>query len=109
MPPSPVVSSLARVEGEGGQGRPGTDRAPPVHRANRTSGVLDDSNAARLAQGPHPVQVGGHARLVDQEDGAGASGQARLRRLGDEVLRRLVDVGEDRIALRRTGRRWRSR
>ena len=70
---------LARVEGEGGQGRRRADRPAPVHRARRAGGVLDHGDAPRLAERPDGVQVGGHAGLVDHDDRPGArrSGAAR--------------------------------
>ena len=109
MPPSPVVRSLRGWKEKAARSAPAPTGRPRYTEPDRAGGVLDDRDAARLAECPHRVEVGRDARLVDEDDGAGALGQARLHRLRGEVLGRLVDVGEHRHAPRRSARRWRSR
>ena len=85
------------MEGEGRKFGAGADGPTAVGRARRACGVLDDRDAARLTQRLQAGQVGREARLVNQDDGPGPAGELRLDRRRGQVLRRTIDVGEDRL------------
>ena len=62
------------MERERGEIGVGADRRAAVRRADRAGGVLDDRDArAARTSAVHGVEVGGHARLVDDDDGARAA------------------------------------
>ena len=85
------------MEGECGQVGSRADRAAAVGRPRRAGRVLDDGDAARIAERPHRVEVRRDACLVHQDHRAGAVGQQRLDRGRGQVQRRRVDVGEHRL------------
>ena len=81
MPPSPVVSELARVEGPGGElgarARPGgRGTVEPAPQAASSTTAMPQ----RVAQRADRVDVDRHAALVDDDDGPGARRQRRRRR-----------------------------
>ena len=87
------------MEGEGGQGGRRAGRAargttaPAAQAASSITAMPAGSQSA--ADG---VQVGGHPGLVDDDDGAGAVGQARGSIVSGVRFSVIgVDVGEDRL------------
>src|SRR5579864_3215121 len=85
------------MKGEGCKMSARADGPTVVDGADSASGVLDDSDSAWLTQRPHTVEVCRHARLVDQDHGAGTIRQMRRDRNRGEILRLDVYVGEDRL------------
>ena len=96
IPPSPVVRSLRGW-------KESATRLPAARRAGRGS-VEPIAHAASsitaTPRGAHTgldrLHVGRHAGLVDDDHGAGRRAERALDRLGRQVLRLEVDVGEHR-------------
>src|SRR5262249_38646367 len=85
---------LSWVKRERGQFGARADGTGQIRGPGGAGGVLDHGDVQRIAQGAHRIQVGGHSRLIDEDDRTRTGGQTGLHGRRSEVLSGQVHIAE---------------
>ena len=87
---------LVRIEGEDARGAVRADGSASVLSAERFAGILDQREPMAVGERAELVVLARVAVDVDRDDRLRPLGDRSLDRLGDEIERPPVDIGEDR-------------